>query len=129
MLNILDREDLSSHAADVGAQLTGELAQGVAALGLEAVVGDVRGRGLTIGIDIVDAGDLGRRAPHRARKAAYRAWQLGAVVFYVGGNVLEVTPPLTLSEREAHEGASILLQAIAEADTVTDEEIAPFAGW
>lgn len=129
MLNILERENLPSHAADRGAQLTRELAQGVAALGLEAVVGDVRGRGLTIGIDLVDGGDLGRRAPHRARKAAYRAWQLGAVVFYVGGNVLEVTPPLTLSEREAHEGASILLQAIAEADLITDEEIAPFAGW
>ena len=67
--------------------------------------------------------------PHRARKAAYRAWQLGAVVFYVGGNVLEVTPPLTLSESEAHEGASILLQAIAEAELISDDEVAAFAGW
>lgn len=129
MLNILEREDLPSRAADVGAQLTRELAQGVAALGLDAVVGDVRGRGLTIGIDLVEGGDLARRAPDRARKAVYRAWQLGAVVFYVGGNVLEVTPPLTLSEREAHEGASILLQAIAEADLISDDEVAAFAGW
>lgn len=129
MLNILEREDLPSRAAEVGALLTRELAQGVVALGLEAVVGDVRGRGLTIGIDLVDGCDLRRRAPQRARKAAYRAWQLGAIVFYVGGNVLEVTPPLTLSEREAHEGASILLQAIAEADLISDDEIAPFSGW
>ena len=129
MLDILEREDLASRAADLGAQLHRELSEGVAALGLQDVVGDIRGRGLTIGIDLINDGDVAHKAPHRARKAVYRAWQLGAVVFYVGGNVLEVTPPLTLSEREAHEGAAILLQAIAEADLVSDEEIAPFAGW
>ena len=39
----------------------------------------------------------------------FRAYQLGAVFFYVGlrGNVLEFTPPLTLSRAEAEEGVAL----------------------
>lgn len=129
MLKILLRDNLASRAASLGGLFQQVLAQGIAELGLHDVVGDVRGRGLTIGIDLVDGGDIRRRAAGRARKAVYRAWQLGAVVFYVGGNVLEVTPPLNLSVDEAHEGAAILLQAIAEAEMVSDDEVAAFAGW
>jgi 4-aminobutyrate aminotransferase len=43
----------------------------------------------------------------------YRAWQLGAVVYYVGGNVLEITPPLVLTEAEASRAVEIIGAAIA----------------
>lgn len=129
MLEILERQNLAARARDVGALLRQELEQGVTALGLQSIVGDIRGRGLTIGIDLVSDGDMTHRSPDRARRAVYRAWQLGAVVFYVGGNILEVTPPLTLSPEQARDGASLLLQAIAEADLVSDEYISPYAGW
>ena len=45
----------------------------------------------------------------------YRAWELGAVVYYVGGNVLEITPPLVLTEAEAGRAVEILGAAIADA--------------
>lgn len=91
-------------------------------------IGDVRGRGLAIGVDLVVAGGLARD-PALAQKVVYRAWQLGVVVFYVGGNVLEITPPLTISDAEIDQAVEILAQAIAEADEVSDEEVAPYAGW
>ena len=49
-------------------------------------------------------------------KVIYRAYQLGAVFFYVGlnGNVLELTPPLTLSEAEAEEGIDIIDRAMTD---------------
>jgi 4-aminobutyrate aminotransferase len=61
----------------------------------------------------------------------YRAWELGAVVFYVGGNVLEITPPLVLTEEEAGRAAAILGEAIADAAAgkVDAEEVARYAGW
>jgi 4-aminobutyrate aminotransferase len=128
MLGVLERDALPSRAASVGETLIDALRSGVDARGLAPVVGDVRGRGLTIGIDLVSDEDM-TRDPIRARKAVYRAWQLGAVVYYVGDNVLEVTPPLTISDEEARTGAEILLQAIAEADQVSDDEVRPYAGW
>jgi 4-aminobutyrate aminotransferase len=66
-------------------------------------------------------------------KVIYRAWQLGALFLYVGlkGNVLELTPPLTLSEEEAGEGVAIIDQALADvaAGRVDDAAVAPFMMW
>jgi 4-aminobutyrate aminotransferase len=94
-------------------------------------VGDVRGRGLAIGVDLVTDRTSKTRADDLARKTVYRAWQLGAVVYYVGGNVLEVTPPLVITPEEVAEAAQILTAAIADAAAglVTDEMVAPYAGW
>ena len=61
----------------------------------------------------------------------YRAWQLGAVVYYVGGNVLEITPPLVISDDEIDRAVRILDQAISDAiaGRVDDEEVRAYAGW
>ena len=66
-------------------------------------------------------------------KVIFRAYQLGAVFFYVGlrGNVLEFTPPLTLSEAEAEEGVAIIDQAMTDVGhgLVSDADVAPFMMW
>jgi 4-aminobutyrate aminotransferase len=94
-------------------------------------IGEVRGRGLAIGVDLVTDRASKTRAVDLARKTVYRAWQLGAVVYYVGGNVLEVTPPMTISAEEIDQAAALLTAAIADAaaGAVTDDMVAPYAGW
>jgi 4-aminobutyrate aminotransferase len=97
------------------------------------LIGDVRGRGLVIGVDLVE--DRSSRAPAKraCAKVVYRASELGAALFYVGhhSNVLELTPPLILSEAEAEEGLNIIDQALedVEAGRVSDAAIASYAGW
>ncbi|MDV3128619.1 aminotransferase class III-fold pyridoxal phosphate-dependent enzyme [Mycobacterium sp. 21AC1] len=118
-------EGLAERAAKVGALLQ----DGLRALDTD-LIGDVRGRGLAIGVELVDpvtgAGD-----PRLAAQVVYRAWELGAVVYYVGGNVLEVTPPLVLTDDEAVRATEILGAAIADAAAgkVDAEEVARYAGW
>jgi 4-aminobutyrate aminotransferase len=100
----------------------------------QPMIGDVRGRGLAVGVELVS--DRVSREPvpvTTTAKLIYRAYQLGAVFFYVGlrGNVLEFTPPLTLSESEAEEGLAIIDQAMTDVSNglVSDADVAPFMMW
>ena len=93
-----------------------------------------RGRGLAIGVDLVSDRQTREPVPvATTAKIIYRAYQLGAVFFYVGlrGNVLEFTPPLTLSEAEVDEGVAIIDRAMSDVSSglVSDSDVAPFMMW
>ena len=131
VLGTIAAEGLVERANRVGHRL----ASGLRALSTRhAMIGEVRGRGLAIGVDLVS--DPASRDPvpvTTTAKVIYRAYQLGAVFFYVGlrGNVLELTPPLTLSEAEADEGVAIIDQALSDVSRglVSDADVAPFMMW
>jgi 4-aminobutyrate aminotransferase len=131
VLRAIESEGLIERANQVGAVLSG----GLHALGArQPMIGNVRGRGLAIGVELVS--DRATREPvavTMTAKVIYRAYQLGAVFFYVGlrGNVLEFTPPLTLSEAEAREGIDIVEQAMIDVGkgAVSDADVAPFMMW
>ncbi|MDT5337257.1 MAG: 4-aminobutyrate aminotransferase [Mycobacterium sp.] len=122
-------EQLPERAAKVGALLSEGLRALAGSPGADRI-GDVRGRGLAIGLELVDP-QTGERAPRLAAEVVYRAWELGVVVYYVGGNVLEITPPLVLTDAEAGHAVEILGAAIADAASgrVNSEEVARYAGW
>lgn len=131
VLRAIAEEGLIERANRVGARLLGGL-HGLCAR--HSLIGDVRGRGLALGMELVS--DRASRAPvpvTTTAKVIYRAYQLGAVFFYVGlrANVLEFTPPLTLTEPEADEGVAIIDQAITDVGhgLVSDADVAPFMMW
>ena len=97
------------------------------------LIGDVRGRGLVIGVDLVSDRSTRAAATRACAKVVYRAAELGAAMYYVGrhSNVIELTPPLTLTAAEAEEGLQIIDQALedVENDRVPDSSVAPYAGW
>ncbi|MCA9878957.1 MAG: aspartate aminotransferase family protein [Thermomicrobiales bacterium] len=123
-------DDLPAQAARTGAHLLARLTD---ALAPYDIVGDVRGLGLILGVELVT--DRASKEPNQAAaaKIVYRAWELGLILYYAGmwGNVLEITPPLILSEAEADIGVRILAQAVDDVvnGRVPDEAVAAFAGW
>ena len=127
---ILD-EDLPAQAARMGRHL----AAGLRALGeRHGMIGDVRGRGLAIGVDLVQ--DRDSKAPVEATttaKVILRAYELGASFIYVGlaANVLEITPPLNLSDAECDEGLAIIDQALTDVaeGRVSDEAVQAYMNW
>jgi 4-aminobutyrate aminotransferase len=130
VLETIQRERLTENAARTGRALR----DGLDALARRhALIGDVRGHGLALGVELV--GNRASRAPATRETAltVYRAFQLGLVLYYVGvrSNVLEFTPPLTLTESEAREGIAILDQALTDvaAGRVDDTLLADFSGW
>jgi 4-aminobutyrate aminotransferase len=131
VLKVIADEGLIERANTVGQRL----AQGLRALSKRhPMIGEVRGRGLALGVDLVL--DRSSREPvpvTTTAKVIYRAYQLGAVFFYVGlsANVLELTPPLTLSEAEADEGVAIIDRAMTDVQSglVSDEDVARYQMW
>jgi len=131
VIRTIVEERFAERASAVGSKLTAAL-QTLSAR--QPMIGEVRGRGLAVGVDLVS--DRQSREPvpvTTTAKVIYRAYQLGAVFFYVGlrGNVLELTPPLTLTESEVDEGVAIIDQAMSDVcnGKVSDAEVAPFMMW
>jgi len=128
VMRVLVDEEIPARAAQMGARFLAGLREVMAH---SPVIGDVRGAGLAIGLELVTDKDSNTPDRKLAAKVVYRAFQLGAVVHYVGGNTLEITPPLVISEAEVDLAVDLLARAIADAAAgkVSDDEIAPFAGW
>jgi 4-aminobutyrate aminotransferase len=130
VLETIECDRLADNAGKVGRHLMTEFESLKQKHGL---IGDVRGRGLAIGVELV-AGRSGK-APAKTEAAltVYRAFELGLVLYYVGvnSNVLEFTPPLTLTKEEASAGVDLLDQALTDvtAGRVDAKALAAFAGW
>jgi 4-aminobutyrate aminotransferase len=108
---VLDH-DLQANAARVGAILLG----GLRAVDLP-IVGEVRGRGLMIGIEFVRPGTT--EPDPAATLRVFDECRAGGLLVGKGGlynNVLRMGPPLTLTEDEAREGLAILVDAISRVD-------------
>lgn len=128
VLTTIATEGLAQNAVQTGAVLQ----SGLRALqSIHPAIGDVRGRGLMIGVELINPD--GSPSKMRAAKVAYRAFELGLVVHYVGlaSNVLELTPPLTLTMDQADQAVDILACTMMDvaAGIVPDATVASFAGW
>jgi len=119
VLSTLVKEDIPAQAAERGARFLTGLRSAVAAGGRDGLlarhVGSLRGRGLGIGMEIVTDPESRTRDSALAEKVVRRVWELGAVVYLVGGNVLEITPPLVITDAEIDRAVEILVQSVEDA--------------
>ncbi|MDP3891648.1 4-aminobutyrate--2-oxoglutarate transaminase [Nocardioides sp.] len=79
-------------------------------------VGDVRGRGAMVAVELVEAGsDV--PDPHLTKSLATAAHQQGVIVLTCGtyGNVLRFLPPLSISDELLHDGLDVLETALGSA--------------
>ncbi|MDR7300183.1 4-aminobutyrate aminotransferase [Haloactinomyces albus] len=108
-LDYLLEHDLQRNAAHTGAILRAELD---GALGSASAVADVRGKGLMIGVELVDPDGL--PAPELAAEVLEETKRQGVLIGKGGlnGNVLRIAPPLSVTESEVREGARVLLDAL-----------------
>lgn len=114
-LRFIQQEQLTNHVRSVGSQLHRSL------LGLQAEfdwIGDVRGRGLMLGMEIVNPtsfDSLGRPAAdgYRARKLQRACLERGLIVELGGrhGATVRFLPPLIISEAEVEHVGQILYEA------------------
>jgi 4-aminobutyrate aminotransferase len=109
-LAVIDDEDLVANAAKVGARALERMSGWKDRFRL---VGDVRGRGLLIGAELVADRDTREPANDAAERVLYRALDRGLSFKTSMGNVLTLTPPLVTTEAQMDRALAILEECIA----------------
>jgi len=111
-LEAIERDGLVARAAALGEQLAGRLRELAAA---HPQIGDVRGRGAMMAIELVQPGTTEPDAALASRisAACHRA---GVVTLTCGtyGNVLRLLPPLVIDPDLLAEGLDVLADAVAQ---------------
>ena len=112
-LAILEEEGLVDRAARLGAWALDRLR---ALAGRHRSVGDVRGLGLRLAVELVEDRSTKTPAREMARAVARRAFDRG-LSFTVGGeSVLVLSPPLVITEDELEEAFAILDACLGEVE-------------
>ena len=114
-IDIIQRESLVENSARLGEVMRQAF---VEMQGKYEQLGDVRGQGLVLGLDIVKDRASKEADRERARRIVEECMQRGLVLIApVGmyGNVLRVAPPLVISEAEVQESLGIFEEALGVA--------------
>jgi len=108
------RETLMRNAEVVGAHL---LAGAKALMEQHALIGDVRGRGLMVGIELVRDRQTKERATTERDAIVRECFQRGLLVLGAGQNSIRLCPPLVLTTAQADTALGILDAALSAVTT------------
>jgi 4-aminobutyrate aminotransferase len=114
-LDILEREGLSN-AARQGERMFSRLRHWPAQ---HPAIGEVRGRGLMIGIEIVKDRQTREAAPLLRDRIVDLAFERGLLILGCGENSIRLAPPLIVNEQEA----DVALDILEECVRVAEEEL------
>jgi 2,2-dialkylglycine decarboxylase (pyruvate) len=114
VIEVIVRDRVAERAAELGRRLKS---------GLQALqqrydcIGDVRGRGLLLGLDLVKDRRSKTPDPDLARRVAHECLALGMMTSVVRGGfgIFRIAPPLTMEPHEIDLGLEIFDQALARA--------------
>jgi 4-aminobutyrate aminotransferase len=81
------------------------------------MVGDVRGRGLFIGVEIVKDKKSKGRGVREAQAIVSACFKDGLILILAGTNTLRVVPPLNIVREELEEGLDVMERAIAKVNS------------
>jgi 4-aminobutyrate aminotransferase-like enzyme len=113
VLDVIRDERLQERAHVVGTRLKDGLTNLMAS---HPIVGDVRGRGLFLGVELVRDRDTREPAMHEARYVVERAKDHGILLSTDGPdrNVIKIKPPLVFAEADADRLVSVLDEVLGE---------------
>ncbi|HKE84760.1 MAG TPA: aminotransferase class III-fold pyridoxal phosphate-dependent enzyme, partial [Vicinamibacterales bacterium] len=97
------------NAETVGAHM---MAGAKALMDRHRIVGDVRGRGLMIGLELVRDRQTKERATRERDAVVQDCFRRGLLVLGAGQNAIRLCPPLVLTKEQADTAIKILDQAL-----------------
>jgi len=80
------------------------------------IVGDVRGKGLMIGMEIVENKETKKPAPKKAAEIMKRSWKRGVAVITCGVSTIRIAPPLNITRELVDATLEILGDVVKEVE-------------
>jgi len=105
VINVIKEEKLLENATKQGAHIMkrlGELKEQC------EIVGDVRGKGLMIGMEIVEDKESKKPAAKKASEIMMRSWRRGINVITCGASTIRVAPPLIITQELVNSALDII---------------------
>jgi 4-aminobutyrate aminotransferase len=107
----LVQSEYAANAADVGGYFLGRLQELAKDF---TCIGDVRGKGLMIGAELIDPAS-GKAAPALCQRLLTRAYHNGLILLSCGVSTVRFIPPLMVSRADVDEALGLLRTALREA--------------
>jgi 4-aminobutyrate aminotransferase len=107
----LIRDSLMANAEQVGGFLMGKLKELATK---HAIIGDVRGKGLMIGIELGRDRTTKERATSERDALVMAAFRRGLLVLAAGQNTVRLSPPLVLTKEQAETAVRLLDESLSE---------------
>ena len=112
-IHYIEQNGLVDHARDLGDHALGRMR---AMMENHELIGDVRGLGLLLGIELVKDRDTRERAVDEAEAVMYAALRKGLNFKVTMGNILQLTPPLIIERNQLDDALAILDASLAEVE-------------
>jgi len=80
------------------------------------ILGDVRGKGLMIGAEIVEDKDTKKPAKEKASKIMMRCWKRGIAIITCGASTIRIAPPILITRELVDAAMDIVEDVIKEVD-------------
>ena len=94
-------------------------------------IGEIRGLGLSIGVDLVKDPITKERNKEAAAKICYCAWKKGLLLSFFSNSVLRIQPPLVITEEEFNKGIDIIEKCMSDLKKglISDDILKVTKGW
>lgn len=127
-IDVIREENLVERAAALGEYIMNRL---IALQDEFELIGDVRGKGLMIGLDLVKDRQTKEHAYKEAAKVCLRCYEKGLLLPFLSQSVFRVEPPLVITDEQVEQSLEIIADSIREVQEgkVPDEAIAKVKGW
>ena len=109
----IQQNDLVNHAARLGASTLERLNEMKAR---HSLIGDVRGIGLLLGIELVKDAETRQRASDEAEQVMYGCLREGLSFKLTMGNIITLTPPLVITDSQMDQALDILDRVLDEVE-------------
>jgi 4-aminobutyrate aminotransferase/(S)-3-amino-2-methylpropionate transaminase len=115
VLSVIEEESLLQRAKEIGGTITDRLKK-MAATNRFSCIGDVRGLGAMVAMELVSDRATREPAPDLTKMLVNKAADAGLVMLPCGnyGNVIRFLPPLTISDALLNEGLDIVETTLGE---------------